>query len=370
MIRTLRVTTVVENSVFMRGLLGQHGLSFLIEADGRRILFDTGQGKVILENARQLDLRLDTVETVVLSHGHYDHTGGLADVLHAGGGRRFLLHPAALEPKYVRRQNPPHPEIGIPESSRQALESNQQAIVWTQTPTEVLPGLLRHRRDPQNPRAWKTWAARSTSTSRARILDPLLDDQALFADCAAGLVVIFGCAHSGVINTLEYVAQLTGRSRIHAVLGGMHLLQASSERIEATADALERHGVERIMPCHCTGSQAMSLFRARFGDRFRECPTGTSHCFERRPRRRTDFRRILVLEKPRHRLPLRPEDQQQRTGSQGGADVGDHPAEQSRAADGEDHAGLKNQVRQGAYQNHPPPRIGREHPGVDQSRGR
>lgn len=280
MIRTLRVTTVVENSVFMRGLLGQHGLSFLIEADGRRILFDTGQGKVILENARQLDLRLDTVETVVLSHGHYDHTGGLADVLHAGGGRRFLLHPAALEPKYVRRQNPPHPEIGIPESSRQALESNQQAIVWTQTPTEVLPGLFATGEIPRIHDLEDVGGAFYLDES-CQDLDPLLDDQALFADCAAGLVVIFGCAHSGVINTLEYVAQLTGRSRIHAVLGGMHLLQASSERIEATADALERHGVERIMPCHCTGSQAMSLFRSRFGDRFRECPTGTSHCFER-----------------------------------------------------------------------------------------
>ncbi len=278
MIETLRVMALVENSVFTRGLLAQHGLSFLIEADGRRALFDTGQGRVIVDNARQLGVPLDTVETIVLSHGHYDHTGGLADVLHAGGGRKLLLHPAALAPKYVRRQNPPHSEIGIPEPSRQALESNHQAIVWTQTPTEVLPGLHATGEIPRH--SLEDVGGAFYLDESCQDPDPLRDDQALFAECAAGLVIIFGCAHSGVINTLEYVAQLTGRGKVHAVLGGMHLLQASSERIEATADALERREVERIMPCHCTGSQALSLFRARFGDRVKECPTGTSYCFE------------------------------------------------------------------------------------------
>jgi 7,8-dihydropterin-6-yl-methyl-4-(beta-D-ribofuranosyl)aminobenzene 5'-phosphate synthase len=279
MIQRLHVTTLVENTVYSRGLLAEHGLSFLIEADGRRILFDTGQGRAILENAPQLDMRFDSLEAVVLSHGHYDHTGGLAEVLRTAGQPKLLLHPAAVDGKYLRLEAPPHRRIGMPDRSLRQLESARQEIVWTRAPTEVVPGV---QATGEIPRAtsFEDVGGASYQDELCQEPDPLVDDQALFADSAAGLVVILGCAHSGVVNTLDYVSRLTGRSKVHAVLGGMHLMRVSKERIAATGDALEKYGVEKIAPCHCTGSQAVSYFRSRFGERVLDCPTGTRIVFE------------------------------------------------------------------------------------------
>ena len=104
---------LAENTVRGANLLAEHGLAFWIEADGHRILFDTGQGKVLRHNAEHLEIPLDTAEMVVISHGHFDHTGGLKDVLGAAGQIDLYLHPAALDKKYYREKTPPHRSIGI-----------------------------------------------------------------------------------------------------------------------------------------------------------------------------------------------------------------------------------------------------------------
>jgi 7,8-dihydropterin-6-yl-methyl-4-(beta-D-ribofuranosyl)aminobenzene 5'-phosphate synthase len=116
------VTVLADNCVAARDLLAEHGLSMLIEADDRRILFDTGQGKVLRANADALGISLSPLDAVVLSHGHYDHTGGLAGLLREVSPAAIFLHPAALQPKYAKSENPPHRSIGMPESSRQALD--------------------------------------------------------------------------------------------------------------------------------------------------------------------------------------------------------------------------------------------------------
>jgi 7,8-dihydropterin-6-yl-methyl-4-(beta-D-ribofuranosyl)aminobenzene 5'-phosphate synthase len=109
--------------------------------------------------------------------------------------------------------------------------------------------------------------------------DAIPDDQAVAFDLAEGLVVLLGCAHAGVINTLESFSRLTGGRRIHAVIGGMHLDGASPERIRFTIEALERLDVQWIAPCHCTGIAAVCAFRAAFGDRCHPSPAGTLHRF-------------------------------------------------------------------------------------------
>lgn len=202
MIRRLRITVLADNSVATPDMLAEHGLSILIEADDRRFLFDTGQGKVLRANAEVLGASLSSLDAVVLSHGHYDHTGGLARLLREGIPSAIFLHPAALQARYARHENPPHRSIGVPESCREALDAVHDRVVWTRSPAEVLPGVWCTGEIPRPPADGQS-ATNFFLDPDCLEPDPIADDQALFLDTKNGLVVIAGCAHSGVVNTID-----------------------------------------------------------------------------------------------------------------------------------------------------------------------
>jgi len=274
MIRQVRLTILAENTVWGGTLLAEHGLSLLIEADGHAVLFDTGQGQVLLGNARQLGVKLAQVQAVVLSHGHYDHTGGLARILTLAARPAIYLHPVALEKKYARLDDPPHRSIGIPAAAAECIRAHAGRVVWTREPAEVCPGICATGEVPRNTDFEDTGGAFFLDESCSRP-DPLVDDQALYIESVVGLIVVLGCAHAGVVNTLDHIAGLTGRRDVHAVVGGMHLARASKQRIQKTLQALERFQVRVIGPCHCTGSAAVARLRSRFGSRVVDCITGS-----------------------------------------------------------------------------------------------
>jgi 7,8-dihydropterin-6-yl-methyl-4-(beta-D-ribofuranosyl)aminobenzene 5'-phosphate synthase len=274
MIERLQIAVLADNYVAATNVLGEHGLSMLIEADDKRILFDTGQGKVLKDNADALGVRLSGLSAVVLSHGHYDHTGGLGVVLEEGVPSAIFLHPAALQPKYAKVKSSPARPIGIPEFSRHALGAVQDRMVWTKTVTEVVPGVWCTGEIPRAP----VDGHRETGfflDSGCSEPDPLIDDQALFIDTSKGLVVIAGCAHAGVANTLEHIVALTGRNEVFALAGGLHLWQASQLEMEATANAIGRRNVRILAPCHCTGLRARSNLQARFHSLVQDVGAGT-----------------------------------------------------------------------------------------------
>lgn len=274
MIKDLRVTALVENTVRQPNLLAEHGLAFWIEADKHHILFDTGQGKVLLHNAQCLNIRLRAATKVVLSHGHFDHTGGLTDVLSTAGKVELYLHPAAMQAKYRREAKAPHRSVGIPGLDEQALSGRHRSLVWTREPTQLAEGI--HVTGPIPRRNdFEDTGGPFFLDDACEIPDPLLDDQALYIDTSVGTVVILGCAHSGVVNTLDFIAELTGWDRIHAVLGGMHLLRATSQRLVMTVAALKRYGVRKIGAVHCTGAQATSYLRSQLPDACLELCTGS-----------------------------------------------------------------------------------------------
>jgi 7,8-dihydropterin-6-yl-methyl-4-(beta-D-ribofuranosyl)aminobenzene 5'-phosphate synthase len=274
MIEELRITVLAENTARKPDLLAEHGWAAWIEADGHRILFDTGQGNVLAHNAKQLDIQLDSAETVVISHGHCDHTGGLKDVLDTAAQADLYLHPAAMGKRYVRRKTPPHIEIGIGGWNEQSLCAATRSVTWTIEPAELAPGIGLTGEIPRRNEFEDTGGPfyRDESCTDP---DPLLDDQALYIETTAGVVVVLGCAHAGVVNTLDYIGDLTHGRPIYAVLGGWHLLQATPERVEATIEGLIRHGVQRVGTAHCTGMRAAALLWSRLPEHCFECAVGS-----------------------------------------------------------------------------------------------
>lgn len=275
MIAELKITVLADNYVAAPGLAAEHGLCFLIEADGRRILFDTGQGKALSMNLAVLGISLHPLDALVLSHGHYDHTGGLCAAAEETVPGRVYFHPSAVEPKFARRDRLPFRSIGIPPRSLEVLETWRNRVVWTRTATEVVPGVWctgeipRYREEPEEEQAFYLDGAGETP-------DPLVDDQALFAETKRGLVIVSGCAHAGVANTVDHVCRLTGRDRIHALAGGLHLSKASHRRLEETGNALGRRNFECLAPCHCTGMQAQAYLRCRFHSLVRDLSVGST----------------------------------------------------------------------------------------------
>ena len=266
-----RVTVLAENSARGVGLLAEHGLSFWIEIGQRRLLFDTGQGMVLAHNAGILDIALEQVDAIVLSHGHYDHTGGLHHVLPIAPRAKVYAHPAILQPKYARSPDGISHEIGIPPASKETLRNREDALTWTEQPTEICDHLFVTGEIPRRT-DYEDTGGPFFSDRKCQQADPLSDDQAMFFDSDQGTVVLLGCAHAGVINTLHYIRALTNGRPIHAVMGGMHLVTASCDRMKRTIEALRQLGVERLAPAHCTGIAATTELWNAFPSR---CIPGT-----------------------------------------------------------------------------------------------
>jgi len=262
------VTILADNQVDRGdGLLAEHGFCLLVAGDSQ-VLFDTGQTDVCLRNASRLGVDLSDVRAVVLSHGHYDHGGGLAALTSHLGQLDVYLHPAAFAAKYARcpgSAEDRHVGLRYDADTLTRMGATVHAEAGVQ---ELGPGLLITGEIPRATRfeeaARDFWAKGNDGFHP----DPLQDDQALVLRTADGLVVLLGCAHAGVVNTVRYASKLTGDKRIRAVIGGLHLASASQQRIEQTVTALQELGVEQLVACHCTGFLARIRLHQAFGKRF------------------------------------------------------------------------------------------------------
>jgi 7,8-dihydropterin-6-yl-methyl-4-(beta-D-ribofuranosyl)aminobenzene 5'-phosphate synthase len=272
----MKLTCVVDNTVdHASPLWGEHGLAFALETSDGKILFDAGQsGKVLLHNLGSLNVKPADFKAVVSSHAHHDHTGGLLAFLDEASGPPLFAHADFFRRRYATRKKKA-PRLLGPAGGRKELRKLADLHLSAEA-TQVLPGLwtsgeIRKRAEPEGRSPRHVVRLKDGSY----VPDPYRDDLSLVWDGDAGLVVILGCAHAGVLNILAQVVE-DFRKPIKTVVGGMHLHGAEPSQIEHVAATLaDVYGAPTVYPNHCTGMAGFLGLYGRLGDRVKPCPVGT-----------------------------------------------------------------------------------------------
>ena len=267
---SIRITILCENLIGQRVGLGEHGFSAFIETDRGDYLFDTGGGRSIVANSLALDKDLRTVQKIFLSHGHYDHTGGLPEVLKLTGNVDVHAHPHVfLDRMAVLKENGKETKrfIGIPYKKRY-LESLGANFISNTDFTEVEKGIFLTGEVPRKTTFEKPDPRLFSEIDGKIDQDVFLDDQSLILDTEKGLIVILGCAHSGMINILNHIVQKVEKEYFCAILGGTHLDFLTPEQLEESIKSLKKMNIERIGVSHCTGMRAACRLHQEFGDRY------------------------------------------------------------------------------------------------------
>jgi 7,8-dihydropterin-6-yl-methyl-4-(beta-D-ribofuranosyl)aminobenzene 5'-phosphate synthase len=262
----IRITTLTENTANY-GFLAEWGLSILVEVDGIKILLDTGLSFSAIHNAQLMGIDIATIDKIVLSHGHADHTGGLRDVLQIKGEVEIIAHPDLWSLKYVLRKKDDLHYGGIP-FSREGLEGLGARFKLTQRPFRMSEHVITTGEIPMVTDYEKIDDNIFIKQGDELRPDPLADDQALIIDTEFGLVVILGCGHRGIVNTLRHAQNITGKEHVYAAIGGTHLFRASKERLENTITDLKEIGVQKLGVSHCTGFLPSARLSREFGDVF------------------------------------------------------------------------------------------------------
>ena len=252
-----KISVLVDNNA-QEGLASEHGLSLLIESGDRRVLFDTGQGGALRSNAAKMGVDLSKLDAIVLSHGHYDHTGGLKD---CAGNTPVYCHPLVKAPHFSIHDGISK-DISMPRYARLALGLSNVHMV--EKPTKICERITISGSIPRK-HGWEDAGGPFYLDSQGSKKDIIPDDMALWIETPGGLIVCLGCCHSGLINTLSYVKELHPDEHIRAVVGGLHLLHAKEARLAKTFDALRRFSPDIIIPCHCSGDSAVHALQAIFG---------------------------------------------------------------------------------------------------------
>lgn len=270
------ITILCDNSISRSGFIGEHGFSLLVERDDKKYLFDTGPGMSLPLNLKVLNKDLKGLDKVFMSHGHYDHTGGLKWVIQKAGKVEVVAHPdlfsrhMALD---IRDTSAVPRYIGCP-FTQDELERSGAEFTFTDRTRAVGPGLWFVTGVDPAPENLPNDARLLVPEGDELVRDPLRDDASLLVDTDGSPILVLGCAHAGVFNILDHIRENMGITRLRAILGGTHLMFFQPEDVRRAIDKFEEFSIDLIGVSHCTGFQAAVDLYNHFGDRFRLASAG------------------------------------------------------------------------------------------------
>lgn len=260
--RQYELTILCDNQA-NEGYQSEHGFSALICSPDLKILFDTGSGKTLLKNANTAGVSLGQIDYLVLSHGHSDHTGGIPEVLKKNEHLMIAAHPQCLVARYSRHSDKPIASIGMPANVAAELQRYPSLQQKYHTSPLFLDEHIGVTGEIPRIHAWEDTGGPFYLDEHGKYSDNIPDDQAMWLSTWAGLVIILGCCHSGLENTIHYVQTVSGETRVAGIIGGMHMLNGSSARIKKTVEFLKRISPDFIYAGHCTNDQVTSFLKSQ-----------------------------------------------------------------------------------------------------------
>ena len=260
----ITIKVVVDNNA-ADGFMAEHGFSVWIDNGSDQILLDCGQGDALVHNLSLFGKSVADVSKLVISHGHYDHTGAIDKVLKSSKLLTVYAHTDIYEKRYSIHDGKPAKDISIKSEQRHLLQQFPTANKrLTNSPVEVSGQVFATGEIPRNTSYEDTGGPFYLDECK-ETPDLIYDDQSIYINTKNGAVLITGCCHSGIVNTMDYVTRVFNQN-IHMVIGGLHLVNATDERINKTIDAFRQFGVEKLIPCHCTGEYAISRMQQELGN--------------------------------------------------------------------------------------------------------
>jgi 7,8-dihydropterin-6-yl-methyl-4-(beta-D-ribofuranosyl)aminobenzene 5'-phosphate synthase len=264
MTRRAQLTTLIDNTSADPDLANEWGLAMAIDLpDGERWLWDTGASRRFIDNARRLGVNVREAEGIALSHGHYDHTGGLSALFSAGFSGQVVAHPDFDRERFsAGGADAPARQIGNPDDMPRPIPR----FLGVPHRREIAPGLTFLTGIERRPGRF-TAVEGFSFDPQGEIRDPVEDDALLVVEAGSWRTVILGCCHAGLANSLDHVGEQLGVERVDIVVGGLHLIHAGTRAVEESVEALKRYRVHRVHAGHCTGEAAVTALRENLGER-------------------------------------------------------------------------------------------------------